>query len=101
VVKAARHLMNLNAAAIRVGVLPARLLVIAERYPAELPSELIDGRRWFNPGDIERIAELRAATLQSVLEGPEPSYILTCVNCGIRLDPTQPRSLCACDVEAQ
>lgn len=67
--KAGRALLNLNDAARRIGCRPGFLLTLAERYPSQLPTENVDGHRYFNAGDIDRLANDVLLAFVPALEG--------------------------------
>jgi hypothetical protein len=69
VVKAARHLMNLNAGSRRLGCRAGFLLELAAKHPDTLPTETIDGHRYFNPGDIDALKQRALALCRPALEG--------------------------------
>lgn len=68
-VKATRALLNLNDAARRIGCRPGVLLTLAERCPSELPTEHVDGARYFNAGDVDRLANDVLLAFMPALEG--------------------------------
>lgn len=68
---APRHLLNLNDAARRLGCSPGFLLDLADRYAMRLPTERVDGHRYFNPGDIDALKERALALHRAALPEAE------------------------------
>lgn len=68
--KATRALLNLNDASRRLGCRAGFLLELADRHPDTLPTEVVDGHRYFNPGDIDALKQRALALCRPALEGP-------------------------------